>query len=120
MKEQLPVDVKQGDKLIEKISDACAFKAILRKRIELASLRLINTKLKICRQLAIQTQIWSTYSAKIEAEIEGLKLLGNEAMTSGSIGSGEKGTLTTAMDNVDKRIATIELLEYPDYWNDQN
>ena len=118
LKEQLPADTKQGDKLIEKINDSCVYKAILRRRIELASLRLINTKLKICRQLAIQTQIWSTYSAKIDAEIEGLKLLGEEAVTSGSIGSGEKSTLTTAMDNIDKRIAIIELLEHPDYWND--
>ena len=118
MKEQLPVDTKQGDKLIEKINDSCVYKAILRRRIELASLRLINIKFKICRQLAIQTQIWSTYSAKIDAEIAGLKLLGKEAVTSGSMGSGEKSTLTTEMDNIDKRVAEIELLEHPDYWNE--
>ena len=118
MKEQLPVDTKQGDKLIEKINDSCVYKAILRRRIELASLRLINIKFKICRQLAIQTQIWSTYSAKIDAEIAGLKLLGEEAVTSGSMSSGEKSTLTTEMDNIDKRVAAIELLEHPDYWNE--
>ena len=120
LKEYLPADIKRGDKLLEKISDTCDFKAVLRRRIELASLRLINTKLKICRQLAIQTQIWSTFSAKIDAEIEGLKVLGEEAVTSGSIGSGEKNTLTTAMDNVDKRVSKIELLEHPDYWDDVN
>ena len=118
LKELLPVDTKQGDKLIEKINDSCVYKAILRRRIELASLRLINIKFKICRQLAIQTQIWSTYSAKIDAEIAGLKLLGKEAVTSGSMGSGEKSTLTTEMDNIDKRVAEIELLEHPDYWNE--
>ena len=117
LKEHLPADIKRGDKLLEKISDTCDFKAVLRKRIELASLRLINTKLKICRQLAIQTEIWSRFGAKIDVEIEGLKVLGEDAVTSGYIGSGERKTLTTAMDNADKRIGKIELLEHPEYWD---
>ena len=116
LKEHLPVDIKRGDKILEKISDTCDFKANLRKRIEVASLRLVKTKMKICRQLAIQSEIWSKFGAKIDVEIEGLKVLGEEAVTSGYIGSGEKSMLTTAMDNADKRIGKIELLDHPDYW----
>ena len=73
--------------------------------------------MKICRQLAIQTEIWSRFGAKIDVEIEGLKVLGEDAVTSGYIGLGEKKMLTTAMDNADKRIGNIELLEYPEYWD---
>ena len=121
LKEHLPVDIKRGDKILEKISDTCDFKANLRKRIELASLRLVKTKMKICRQLAIQSEIWSKFGAKIDVEIEGLKVLGEDAVTSGYIGLGEMKMLTTAMDNADKRIGKIELLEHPAYWDlDQN
>ena len=117
LKEHLPVDIKRGDKILEKISDTCDFKANLRKRIEVASLRLVKTKMKICRQLAIQTEIWSKFGAKIDIEIESLKELGKESVTSGCIGSGDKKMLWTAMNNADKRIAKIEILEHPEYWD---
>ena len=44
-------------------------------------------------------------------------MLGEDAVTSGYIGSGEMKMLTTAMNNADKRIEKIELLEHPEYWD---
>ena len=44
-------------------------------------------------------------------------MLGEDAVTSGYIGSGDKKMLTTAMNNADKRIAKIEILEHPEYWD---
>ena len=74
--------------------------------------------MKICRMLAIQTEVWVRFGSKIDAELECLKVLGEEAAVApGYIGSGEKKMMTTAMDNADQRISEIELLEHPPYWD---
>ena len=81
--------------------DTSEFKSNMRNRIELASTRLIRAKIKLSRQLAIQTEIWTRFGAKIDAELESLKVLGGEVMAPGFIGSGEKRMIMTAMEDSD-------------------
>lgn len=65
----------------------------------------------------VQTEIWTRFGAKIDAELESLKVLGGEVMAPGFIGSGEKRMIMTAMEDSDKRIGEIEIQEHPPYWN---